>query len=366
MEECSIADSQGADAVDSTLRSRDRRRLRRHGSEAEKIRDYSSTSANPLLASHPVEAQRLPSSGKGLKGSPQSSASERVVARDRKSSDCRVRLCGREGLDGHAHVQYSAHGVAFDVDLQSMVQNDSNTGQTLKVRRLRAGSWSVKKGSQKSNGWTPYPDELSMELERVYAQILLNELEATSIQSEPQAVSELSLSSLLAHIGNLASGEMSHDEVQQAKQATLEKACLGPNMFMDAAKLITHLARRQGLRCSSDDARKAGLIIGSMSILKAVLGSDPEMQLFGVEIFNQKYAGIKLNMQGRKDCIRSLLARGMILGSHAPSSKLLKKVEADSLPLWETRFLSALFAKFDDLPEQSVTRIWSFYISGHS
>jgi len=352
---CSSEDATtcGTAVVDAALRSRDRRRLMRHGPDAITSIDAScfETSCLPMPQSLGV-AEKL---------RPQHRVSERVSARDRKSSDCQVRVCGREGLDGHARVQYSSRGLAYVVDLRNMSQHDATTGQALKVSRLRPGSWSVKKGSQKSNGWTPYPNELSNELERVYAEIICREPETTSVDSESQTISELSLSALLAHVGNLASGEMSRDEVEQAKQVAL-KASAGPNMFIDAATLITQLAQKQGLCCTSDDARTVGLSIGSMSILQAVLMSDPEMKLCGLEIFHQKYASIKLNVQGRKDCIRCLLARGMTLGFHAHSSKLLKKVEADSLPLWKARFLSALVAKFPQLPEQNITRIWSFLI----
>merc|ERR1712224_917132 len=101
-------------------------------------------------------------------------------------------------------------------------------------------------------------------------------------------------------------------------------------------------------------------IVGRMSELKAVLASDPSMVLIGLEIFDQKYAGIKLNEEGRKHTLRSLMARGMVLGHHASSSKLLKKIAADSTPLWEARFFDALLRVYTSLPEQAVQRIWAF------
>merc|ERR550525_2245840 len=110
----------------------------------------------------------------------------------------------------------------------------------------------------------------------------------------------------------------------------------------------------QGLRCTPADARQAGLIIGSMALLRAVLASHSSMQLVGMEIFDCKYPSIKLNKRGRKDGIRCLLARGMTLGTHAPNSKLLRKVEADSVPLWNARFLDAMLHAFCFLTEPDV------------
>lgn len=46
--------------------------------------------------------------------------------------------------------------------------------------------------------------------------------------------------------------------------------------------------------------------------------------------------------RGRKNAVRTLLARGMRLGAAAPISKLLHKVEADSVPLWQARYFDAM------------------------
>merc|ERR1711865_723645 len=122
---------------------------------------------------------------------------------------------------------------------------------------------------------------------------------------------------------SFCSDKMGQAEVSRAAQVALEKAADGPGMANQAAEIIERLAMHQGLQCTPADARQAGLVIGSMKVLRAVLGSSPSMPLFGVEIFDCKYPNIKVNEQGRKDGIRCLLARGMTLGIHAPSSKLL-------------------------------------------
>merc|ERR1712187_819883 len=121
-----------------------------------------------------------------------------------------------------------------------------------------------------------------------------------------------------------------------------------------------------GLRCTPAEARHAGLVIGSMNLLRAVILSDPSMQLSGIEIFDRKFPGLKVNERGRKNGIRSLLARGMTLGQHAPASKVLRKIEDDSLPLFASRFFAAMLQAYDFLPEQVVRRISMFLSARYS
>merc|ERR1712032_863472 len=234
----------------------------------------------------------------------------------------------------------------------------------VKVRRLKPGYWSVKKGSQKSNGWTAYPKVLCIELERIYAALLGGEASVEEQSGEcsvpPAMGSVQSLEALLEHEESLASGEMARADAVAAGNVALEEAVRDPRRRFLAARLITLLAQRQGLCCTPADARKAGLIVGSMVLLKAVITSASHMDLIGTEVFDQKYSGLKLNERGRKDGVRSLLARGMSLGSHAPSSKLLKKIEADSFPLLEARMLDAMMRAYPGMPEHIAMRIKAF------
>jgi len=286
------------------------------------------------------------------------------AGKDRKNSACRVLQTGQEGFVGQAEVHYAAHGIAFQVDVSSMLQRDAATGQLVKVRRLKPGCWSVKKGSQKSNGWTPYPMELCMELERIYTGLLGNAAcvgeESWECSAQPTLGSVRSLEALLEHESSLAPGEMVPGDAATVGDVVLEEAAQDPSKRFLAARLITLLARRQSLRCTPADARKAGLIVGSMVLLKAVMTSAPHMNLIGTEVFDQKYSGMKLNERGRKNGVRSLLARGMSLGSHAPSSKLLRKIEADSVPLFEARLFDAMMRAYPAMPEHIVMRIKAF------
>jgi len=344
-----ITNSLSGDVIGS-LRSRDRRRFKRHGAVAAAA--AAAPSESMIACSGPVQSKASVSSV-GV-----TARSGIAAARDRKSSDCQMLLSGQEGKDGHAVVRYAAHGVPFAVDIAAMLQHDASTGQALQVKRLKAGSWSVKKSSQKSNGWSPYPIELSLQLEHVYQSLLPPDASSSLASSD---ASPCPLLQALAKAG-AEPGSMPEEEVRTAADSALEAAAAGSRSAEVAVKLVTALVLRQELRCTPMDARRAGLVAGSMTLLQIVLRSAPGMQLIGLEVFDQKYAGIKLNEDGRKNGIRSLLSRGMVLGRQAPLSKLLRKIQADSIPLWEARLLDAMLREFSLLPEQVVVRIKSFMV----
>jgi len=272
---------------------------------------------------------------------------------------------GREGNVGNVCINFCAHGVSFQVDVRRMEQQDVSTGQTVKVQRSKHGSWFVKKSSQKSGGWMPYPTDLSQRLEEVYMSIVPLEeapakLVSPSLANDAEEGAEELVCAVAEREKSLAMGEMGQLEVSEALHLVFEKVAEQGRCFQAAARLIVQLSQRQGLRCGPEEARRAGLVIGSMMLLQAILATNPAMQLFGFEVFDQKYTGIKLNQTGRKNGIRSLLARGMCLGGYTPSSKLLKKIEADSSPLWQSRFCEALQQSFLFLPDPVMLRIRGF------
>merc|ERR1712187_121561 len=97
-----------------------------------------------------------------------------------------------------------------------------------------------------------------------------------------------------------------------------------------------------------------------MRLLQAVLDSTPDISLVGLDVFDRKYSKLRIQDAGLKNCIRSLLARGMHLGSQdrPPHSKLLRKIEADAEPLWVQRWLDAMLVACPHLPESVGDRIW--------
>jgi len=242
---------------------------------------------------------------------------------------------------------------------------DVQTGELREVRRHKPGCWRSKANKCASGGWAALPKEVSQELERtrsgaVKPQQRPDEARPVEVPCRRDPAPPEDLGDMIKLEESLGVGEMEPEICSQALAMAFREASRGPQAALASAKFVNRLANRQGLRCSSGDARRAGLLIGSMTLLKAVLASNTSLQLVGLEVFDQKYPGMKLNERGRKDGIRGLLARGMILGSHAPSSKLLHKVEADSVPLWESRFLDAMLLAYPALPETTVFRIKAF------
>merc|ERR1712046_276280 len=105
------------------------------------------------------------------------------------------------------------------------------------------------------------------------------------------------------------------------------------------------LVHRHKTHCSLDDVRRAALLIGSMAMLQIVLSSASRLQVTGMYIFDRRYPGqFKLNEEGRKRCLKAILARGALLGppNFVPTSKLLRKIEGDAFVDWARRYLDSM------------------------
>lgn len=150
---------------------------------------------------------------------------------------------------------------------------------------------------------------------------------------------------------------------ERVKELALQAAVRGgPREAAAVAALLGRLAAAAGLRCTPADARRACLEAGSMTLLQAVLRSQSGPCLVGLPIFDRRHSGLRLNVQGRKECIRCLLSRGMVLGPErlVPQSKLLRKVEADAGPLWTARSLDSMMRAWPALPEAVRARVEAF------
>merc|ERR1711879_378176 len=126
--------------------------------------------------------------------------------------------------------------------------------------------------------------------------------------------------------------------------------------------LLLSFASRHGMRCDVGCARRAGLVVGSMRLLWAVFNTTPELCLIGEDVFDKKYPKLSLQDEGRKNCVRCLLARGMILGNrnYVPTGKLLRKVEADAEAAWVRKWLEAMLVVCSQLPQLVIDRIRGF------
>lgn len=138
------------------------------------------------------------------------------------------------------------------------------------------------------------------------------------------------------------------------------KTVLASNVSSSVAtQTLEALSQGQGLTFSASDARCAALNMGSAAVLQVVLCSKPHVQLLGLEIFDRRYPGLVLN-DGVKLCVRMLLARGAQLGRFAPSSKLLRKIDADELCAWAQRYLDSMSHAGMELPEHVQHQVLRF------
>lgn len=245
---------------------------------------------------------------------------------------------------------------AWEVDVPGMVQRDTETGDARPVRRYKPGVWRFAGG--RPNSWAPFPSEVSQELERIF--LALTQKPPSDEGKAAADVADPARSPIGLQLAALESQWADHDMTAADARAALDEVLDTAGRGAEAARIVTWLSERQGLRCTASDARRAGLLLGSMALLQAVFNSNPTMELVGMEVFDQKYPSLKLNVGGRKDGVRCLLARGMVLGTHAPASKLLRKVEADSLPLWEARCLEAVSRACPTMPDHALTLLGTF------
>jgi hypothetical protein len=69
---------------------------------------------------------------------------------------------------------------------------------------------------------------------------------------------------------------------------------------------------------------------------------------------------LQFDVQQSKEALKALMARGALLGRHAPPSKLLRKLEEDGNALWNERALDGLTKAHPEIPEVVVERLQAF------
>eukprot|EP00927_Polykrikos_kofoidii_P061557 TRINITY_DN56396_c0_g1_i1.p1 TRINITY_DN56396_c0_g1~~TRINITY_DN56396_c0_g1_i1.p1 ORF type:complete len:325 (-),score=30.50 TRINITY_DN56396_c0_g1_i1:96-1070(-) len=272
----------------------------------------------------------------------------------------------------------------YTVDVEGMYQVNDRT----KTRRAVWREQSVLEGSQSTrscwyfdassrrNGmtgsakWVPYAIDVQKRLEHAFrntsrSQVVPNEGVVAGQHSdnpEPLIISRKPLT--IEEFLSLVEGEHAKDISREQARAACD-AALEPGTNSDLSfRIIRVLRFRCGFRFAVDDARRAALFIGSMGVLRLVLLSDPGLQLLGHSIFDKRYprfANVS-DHEGRKNCIKALLVRGAQLGdaNNVPSSKLLRKIDADMSERWVDRYLCSMSFAGMELPDHVQERIVAF------
>lgn len=155
-------------------------------------------------------------------------------------------------------------------------------------------------------------------------------------QLEKSRFCKTSVDSLIAITGQTPPSSLKSQDVRAACEAVFTA---GVSISM-ALRTLHTLVCDHGLQFSADDARRVAFSSGSVEVLQLVLCTPPQVQLLGLEIFDRHYSGLDRSVLGFKSCIKILLARGARLGKFAPTSKLLRKFEADTKDAWAQRYLA--------------------------
>eukprot|EP00747_Dinoflagellata_sp_TGD_P197306 gnl/TRDRNA2_/TRDRNA2_68514_c0_seq2.p1 gnl/TRDRNA2_/TRDRNA2_68514_c0~~gnl/TRDRNA2_/TRDRNA2_68514_c0_seq2.p1 ORF type:complete len:319 (-),score=55.64 gnl/TRDRNA2_/TRDRNA2_68514_c0_seq2:197-1153(-) len=120
---------------------------------------------------------------------------------------------------------------------------------------------------------------------------------------------------------------------------------------------------RLGLRPTPAHCRTVAIGRGSLTLLRVLL-VEANVDVCGLVLFEvapSKRSQAAGNwVQRCKEALKALMARGAILGQHAPPSKLLRKVEEDGILLWTERALDGLTRAHPELPDAIVERVSAF------
>jgi len=269
-----------------------------------------------------------------------------------------------------------------------MYQRNDSSGRRREVRRTEGSGvvWifnSEQRVGQGAPRWTPFSMCVQRKLEEVFQRLKADG--DLLIEAESLASHECIITDIIAHSSQSpdrsAPSEPSNvhqqklnldDTVALVHQAPCTLSADQSRHACDSAlapgtdprvsyRIMQPLVMKHHFRCSIDDVRKAALFVGSMSVMHLVLASAPDLQLVGESIFDKRYPGIKINGEnGCKNCLKALLARGARLGdpNNIPTSKLLRKIEADALNPWADRYLLSLSHAGVELPDnvQAVVR----------
>merc|ERR1712182_11578 len=119
---------------------------------------------------------------------------------------------------------------------------------------------------------------------------------------------------------------------------------MGADRVLRAAWPIQEVVRavrsliRLGLRPTPAQCRLVAIGLGSLSLLRVLL----------------------VDVQQSKGCLKALMARGALLGQHAPPSKLLRKLEDDGNALWNQRALDGVTRAHPEIPDVVLERMRAF------
>lgn len=299
--------------------------------------------------------------------------------------------------DGACILYTAGDGSKYRVDLSVMQQLNLETGMERAVYRKRPETkgpwhWEFQAYTQGARNYTP-PKCIAIALEECWQELQSDSREDAS---DPNAQSRrlvagmddkalkklfMKLQQQLDEQGAPNANDADGDaDIEELAKVTIEDEALRHNLAdrllntkwgTDEMLSALRCLLRCGLQPSSSHCRAAALGDGSLSLLHLLL-VEARVDVIGLVLFEagkkSSQASVALSagkaegswVQRSKEALKSLMARGAVLGSHAPRSKLLRKIEEDGNMLWIERALTGFSSAHPEIPDCVSERIRSF------
>jgi len=324
-----------------------------------------------------------------------------VASQERSAADAELHI----RHDGGTCVTYIAtNGSEYRIDVARMDQVNVKKGTSRAVFRHRGhGTWTMwQYEAQRAEGrnythsrktYIQYPKWVASALEQRWKvmQGELGDCSAAAVATAQwrRAVADLDDATLRRVMeliecqqpGSTSPSDIVHsadepkDELEDLVRSAVNAEALRQvlaDIVLQACWPTTLLVRslrcllRCGLQAKPKHCRIAAMSSGSLAVLRVLL-IEANVDVCGLALFESGSTSAKKGQaEGSwvhrcKGALKALMGRGATLGSNAPRSKLLKKIEEDGDALWVKRALESIRRNYSDLPDCILQRIQGFF-----
>lgn len=293
--------------------------------------------------------------------------------------------------DGTCVIYTAPNGSEYRIDVAAMQQLDVNTGMCRAVFRKRGVGkfwhWEFQAFTAGARNYTP-PKCVAVALEECWQaqQVTDGEkcaggttsahLHRSILMLDDEAliglVDILKLCESKANDATLAECDEKLIELAKAAatdeivQQVLVDRVLQTTWPIEQVVCALRCLMRLGLRPTPAHCRLVAIGRGSLTLLRVLL-VEGNVDVCGLVLFEggatapTKRSQAAGNwVQRSKEALKALMARGAVLGHHAPPSKLLRKVEEDGNVLWTERALDGLTRAHPEVPDGILERVRTF------
>jgi hypothetical protein len=296
-------------------------------------------------------------------------------------------------------VYTASSGSEYRIDVSSMQQLDVETGLRRAVFRKpwktvygygKLPHWEFEAATEGARNYTP-PKCVTIALEERWQALHAQQEESAASEQWHRKILDLDDEALISlvdlldlvdssaskphvDLADLAEAASSQDIVRQVLADRVLRAAWPIQEVVRAVRSLMRL----GLRPTPAQCRLVAIGLGSLSLLRVLL-VEADVDVCGLVLFEATGAassgktgprGVKrskeslkalhFDVQQSKGCLKALMARGALLGQHAPPSKLLRKLEDDGNALWNQRALDGVTRAHPEIPDVVLERMRAF------